>query len=72
MNMEIVRLVNASRLGAGPWRGISDRQVMALRTIWSSDASATAYSDTNDETEPRRVPLLDWPEDLFDDEISCR
>ncbi|MEA2774490.1 MAG: hypothetical protein QOD93_7452 [Acetobacteraceae bacterium] len=66
MDMKTARLANAF------WLSISDRQVVALRTAWLSRDGSAARPDASAANEPRRLPMLDWPESLFDNEISCQ
>jgi hypothetical protein len=66
MDMKTARLANAF------WLSISDRQVVALRTAWLSRDGSPAPLNASAANEPRRLPMLDWPESLFDNEISCQ
>jgi hypothetical protein len=60
MNTETARLANVT------WILIPDEQVRVLRAAWViRDGSPVTASDN----EKQPVPLLDWPADLFKDEI---
>jgi hypothetical protein len=64
MNMGIARLANVSS------RSISDGQVVALRSAWWVRDIAQMPSGRSVIREPaQKVPMLDWPADLFADEI---
>jgi hypothetical protein len=64
MDMEIMRLANVSPLQA------PDRCARVLRTVaWSANGSLTQWGRAAP-TAPQRVPDLDWPRSLFDDEVS--
>jgi hypothetical protein len=65
MEMETVRLANVS------WFSIPDRQVLALRAAWSSWNGSRGQTGVASDNEPRRLPILDWPAALFDDEMFC-
>ncbi len=65
MDMETARLTNVS------WLSIPDRHIVALRSAWwcRTVAPTWAASPANDQALP--VPMLDWPSDLFADDIVC-
>jgi hypothetical protein len=62
MDMEIARLTNVY------WLQIPDRQVVAMRTAWLHPDRSQLQSVMSSEEDPRRVPMLDWPATLFQDE----
>lgn len=66
MDMEIARLTNVS------WLQVSDREVMALRAAWSVSDRSEDRPDAACDNEPLRLPMLDWPPDLFADDIFCQ
>jgi hypothetical protein len=64
MDMEFVRPADVS------WLQIPDRQVLATRAVsWSTGGSPTQWGGAFAKV-PQRVPMLDWPSALFDDETS--
>jgi hypothetical protein len=66
MGMEIARLSNAS------WFQIPDWQVVAIRAVWSSMDCSRLPSNTPTGAVPQRLPALDWPPALFEDErVTC-
>jgi hypothetical protein len=66
MNMEIARLTNVS------WLQIPDWRLLALRALSPRVAprvqSRGDQPRTSSDPMPQRLPVLDWPPDLFDDE----
>jgi hypothetical protein len=65
MDMEIARLANTS------WPQISDWQIFLMRTLRLSRDGSRTQPETPTETEPRQLPLLDWPSTLFEDVQAC-
>jgi hypothetical protein len=65
MDTLTLRLANVS------WIPISDRQVFVLRAVWLSRGETRAPPGTSNDNELQRVPMLDWPATLFDDEVFC-
>lgn len=66
MDMEIVRLVNAS------WLHMSDWQVFLTRTLRLPQDDASTRPGAPDRIMPRQLPPLDWPPTLFDDIQICQ
>ena len=61
MDMEIVRLANAS------WLQMSDWQAFLARTLRLPQDDVPTRPDVADGIMPRQLPSLDWPPSLFDD-----
>jgi hypothetical protein len=57
-----------ARLAKIDWHSSADRQIWTLREAWCSwrDMQPVKFSDS----QPRRVPALAWPANLFDDAIT--
>ncbi len=63
MDMQIVRLTNLS------WLQFSDRQAFALRLVSPPAARPKGRLDSASTQALEHLPILDWPTDLFADEI---
>jgi hypothetical protein len=61
MDMEIVRLANAS------WLQTSDWQIFLTRTLRLPQDNRPSRPGAPDRIMPRQLPPLDWPPTLFDD-----
>lgn len=61
MDMEIARLANVSRLQ------MTDRHVIAIRAALFPRGGARIQP----RMELRRLPILDWPPTLFQDQDAC-
>jgi hypothetical protein len=66
MDMEIVRLANAS------WLQITDWQVLALRAVGLPPDGSRCRPATTAGSLTQHLPTLDWPADLFENEPFCR
>jgi hypothetical protein len=63
MNMQTARLANVA------WLSISDGQAFALRAAWFPANDARPWAGIRFDAEPQRLPMLDWPQNLFEDEV---
>ena len=66
MDMEIVRLANTS------WLQVPDRLASIVRAVSRSSDGPQARSGGSAAEILLRVPMLDWPSTLFDDEMLYR
>jgi hypothetical protein len=66
MDMEIMRLANAS------WLHMSDWQGFLTRTLRLPQDDAPNRPGAPDGIMPRQLPPLDWPPGLFDDVQICQ
>ena len=60
-----------ARLAATVWRQITDLRGFAMRTVWLFAHGSRNRPGSPFNSGPQRLPPLDWPPDLFDDELLC-